>query len=604
VGRWVLWLGAAALVAASLSLPAAPPAGGPAPGFTFAAGGDHATGPNFQASADRVAAFGPDFYLALGDLSYSAGEQSWCDEFKSRFDAVELITGNHDSGENPPEGDIDQYVQYCPYTLADPLTGSYGREYYFDYPSAAPLARFILISPGIVFKMPEGRWAYAAGDAHYLFVEGAIDAARAAGIPWVIVAMHKHCVAAWWYGCEVGTDVWDLLLDRKVDLILQAHSHTYERSKQLALDPATCAAVVPDAYDADCVVDDGADALYAKGGGAVTVIDGVFGASIAAVNLSDPEAPYFAALMGNNTAGVGWGFMRYAVTPSRIDAQTDLSGTFQDAFSIVASPPPAPNSLDGTLANGGLDVRLTWNLSNPETAVDHYEVWRGTAYDAARIGYNPASPDLPKGTASWTDAGAGAAPGNAFYSVRAVSLEGLVGEAPGQAGKIARALGPGANLVSDPFQAAPSPVGNSLGGVTGWSSVRTFDPDDADDPWQATYPGWPGDLLTADRATGLWLNLPGAAVFTVAGRVPCSATIALRAGWNLVGVPRMAPAAVSNVTAGLAGPLMIEGYAGEAPYHLQILDPVSSLEVAGAYWVHSPADQLWTLVNDPDPACT
>src|SRR5438132_14289880 len=46
--------------------------------------------------------------------------------------------------------------------------------------------------------------------------------------------------------------------------------------------------------------------------------------------------------MGSNTAGAGLGFVKYSVSPTEIDVQTDFTSTFQDSFSIVS--PQAPLS--------------------------------------------------------------------------------------------------------------------------------------------------------------------------------------------------------------------------------------------------------------------
>src|SRR5206468_2048173 len=61
--------------------------------------------------------------------------------------------------------------------------GAYGKEYYFDVPASAPLARFIQISPDLIFP-PEAKWTYVANNTHFQWVLAAIDSARAAGIRW------------------------------------------------------------------------------------------------------------------------------------------------------------------------------------------------------------------------------------------------------------------------------------------------------------------------------------------------------------------------------------------------------------------------------------
>ena len=203
-----------ALVLSSLRVVAAPLAA--AAPFVFTAAGDHGFDSRTNLSIEVVKNSGSSFYLALGDLSYTPGaEQTWCNNFKSRFNDVELIAGNHDTGESEG-GNIDTYIIHCPFTLGS-LTGSYGKQYYFDYPAGAPLARFIMISPGVKGSLNIN---YNVGGAGYNFTRDAIASARAGGIKWIVVGMHKNCISMGAKTCEVGTDIMNLVIDNRVDLIL------------------------------------------------------------------------------------------------------------------------------------------------------------------------------------------------------------------------------------------------------------------------------------------------------------------------------------------------------------------------------------------------
>ena len=94
------------------------------------------------------------------------------------------------------------------------------KQYYFDYPAANPRARFINISPDL--NLDGSTWSYSAGSTRYNWTASAIDAARTAGIKWVIVSMHKYCISAitTGAGCDVGSDLMNLLIDKEVDLYL------------------------------------------------------------------------------------------------------------------------------------------------------------------------------------------------------------------------------------------------------------------------------------------------------------------------------------------------------------------------------------------------
>src|SRR3712207_8283027 len=62
-----------------------------------------------------------------------------------------------------------------------------------------------------------------------LFRSKAIDDARAADIPWVIVGMHKNCLSVGEYYCNIYQELMSLLVEKKVDLVLQAQDRKSTR---------------------------------------------------------------------------------------------------------------------------------------------------------------------------------------------------------------------------------------------------------------------------------------------------------------------------------------------------------------------------------------
>src|SRR5262249_4450721 len=150
---------------------------------------------------------------------------------------------------------------------------------------------------------------------------------------WVTVALHYQCVTTGGRSsCTMSTTLWNLLLSEHVDLIIDGHEHNYQRSKQLALDPAGCLSMTANTYVAACIKDDGTDGVYPKGAGTVNVIAGTFGQVPEGTSDSDPEARYFTRIDSTTN-----GYMTYSVTSDRIDARfVNTTGSFTDAFSIVA----------------------------------------------------------------------------------------------------------------------------------------------------------------------------------------------------------------------------------------------------------------------------
>jgi PKD repeat protein len=298
----------------------------------FTASGDFSSSANAQAVLAGVDAINPDLHLALGDLSYgtTGQEQAWCDLVTQKVGAgfpFELISGNHESnGEN---GNINDFSACLPNQLPG-VVGSYGRQYYVDVPEGAPLVRFVMISPGLPFS--DGVWSYAAGTPRYNWTASAIDGARTANIPWVVVGMHMPCLSIGQYTCDPGADLLNLLVNKRVDLVLTGHDHVYQRTHQLALG-AGCSALVPGAFSSGCIAD--SDPSMVKGAGTVFATVGTGGTAMYNINPADSEAGYFAAAQGLNSNPT-WGSLDVSVTATQLTASfaRAAGGTFTDSFTL------------------------------------------------------------------------------------------------------------------------------------------------------------------------------------------------------------------------------------------------------------------------------
>ncbi len=303
--------------------------------FVFTAAGDYGSSNDTTATLDLIARSGPSFNLALGDLSYSKtlSEAAWCDYIRSRVGVTfpfQLISGNHED-DYGGDGHINLFAACLPDRIG--ITGDYAKQYYFDYQG---LARFIMISPDLTIN--GDHYYYGDTNAHYNWVANAIDGARDSGIPWVIVGMHKSCLSMGPYYCNIYSDLLNLLVDKKVDLILHAHDHSYQRSKQLSTNPS-CPAITIDSFNSHCVVDDGEDNIYLKGVGTVSVIVGTAGSDLYDIKVADSEAGYFTRWMGANI-NPRKGFMRFTVSSREISAEfvgSTTTSDFADNFVIRKS---------------------------------------------------------------------------------------------------------------------------------------------------------------------------------------------------------------------------------------------------------------------------
>lgn len=308
-------------------------------GVSFSAGGDYGASSATAVSLSVMDSMQLDFHIANGDFAYAdlATEQEWCDWVLARIPTLgpmfpfELIVGDAETDSQPKK--LVNYVACLPDRLGVTLspTNQFGAEYFFDYPKTAPLMRMIAI--GADQKVNGARYNYRPGNARYRWLASTIEGARSAGIPWVVVAMHEVCQSAGKKACSVGGALMDLLFAKNVDLIVQAHDHNYQRSKQIALNPDSCPSAPVGSVNPACLVDDGADDAYIKGAGSVFVINGAFGGrGLSAIQTADPEIGYFATL--NSTTR---GFSAYTVTADRLEGRfVNTVGTFTDTFTIRA----------------------------------------------------------------------------------------------------------------------------------------------------------------------------------------------------------------------------------------------------------------------------
>ena len=277
----------------------APPSSGaaPAPGDAvhFTAQGDIGVSTGAKKVLDVVAGLKPQLNLALGDFAYKAGlEQQFCDMVTARLGEdfpYQLVTGNHESDGH--DGDIEKFVQCLPNKLPG-IQGEYGTQWRVDFPEQNPVVRFILVSPGIDFR--DGQpLDYSRDSERWRWTAEAIDDAKSQGIPWTVVGMHTPCLSIGNYDCQAGQDFTNMLMEKKVDLVLSGHDHVYQRTHQLSTGGG-CAELVPASFTSGCLAD--TDGSMVQGSGTVFATVGVGGVGLYNVHADDPEMQYFASTSG------------------------------------------------------------------------------------------------------------------------------------------------------------------------------------------------------------------------------------------------------------------------------------------------------------------
>jgi Calcineurin-like phosphoesterase len=306
------------------------------------AAGDYGARASTATVLQKIADLHPDAHLALGDLAYGdvTSEPAWCNYVKARVGEgfpFELISGNHESLDEA-NGLINNYSACLPNQIPG-VVGTYGREYYMDFPQGAPLVRVINASPMLTYE--DGVWTYAQGDAHYNWLSNAIDDGRAKGAKWIIVTSHIPCLSVGIYNCpSAASAFYQLLAAKKVDLVLHGHEHGYMRTHQLRSGVSGCPTIPSGSFNQACVAD--SDNAYIAGQGSVFATVGTGGTPLRDVDPTDTEAGYFAAFEGLNLNPT-YGLLDLSITDTQLTAQfvPTSGGTFSDSFTITKGTPPA-----------------------------------------------------------------------------------------------------------------------------------------------------------------------------------------------------------------------------------------------------------------------
>jgi len=157
----------------------------------------------------------------------------------------------------------------------------------------------------------------------------------------------------------------------------------------------------------------------------------------------------------------------------------------------------------------------------------------------------------------------------------------------------------GWNLISLPLVQDDTSIEAVLASVDGlWDNVKYYDSSDPTDPWKGyatNKPASRNDLSSIDNTMGFWLHMKVETTLTVFGTVPESTQINLNSGWNLVGFPTLDDTmTVANALWG-TGADRVEVFDPASPYLISEVDSDYVLQPGEGYWVHVPADTVWTV---------
>ncbi len=187
------------------------------PDFNFAAVGDFGCGSDAVDTVNNIVNKNPELVLALGDYSYRSTADCWLELWAPLDEKTKIAIGNHD---DDPPSQLNQYMSHFNLTK---------QFYSFNYQNV----HFTVISN----YLDEGIEAFE----QYEFVNADLaSAASDPNIDWIVVYHHKEVYTSPYADTDeesdraATTDLRDIyhpLYEKyRVDLVLQAHNHNYERS--------------------------------------------------------------------------------------------------------------------------------------------------------------------------------------------------------------------------------------------------------------------------------------------------------------------------------------------------------------------------------------
>jgi hypothetical protein len=189
--------------------------------FNIAAVGDWGCTDNTEDTVENILARNPEVVLGLGDNSYDESSDCWFETVDPIIARMITVIGNHDDKVHVPGGG-DANDRDSPELLAEYMDAFGLQEQYYTYRYGNVF--IVALSQEVPFK---------EGSDQYEFVERALASASSdPNIDWIIVMTHEMM-----YASPSATNDRDLLRNTyhplikayNVDLVLQAHIHSYER---------------------------------------------------------------------------------------------------------------------------------------------------------------------------------------------------------------------------------------------------------------------------------------------------------------------------------------------------------------------------------------
>ena len=181
--------------------------------FNFVAAGDWGCGQEALHTLSIMKRMEPELYLGLGDYSYQLSADCWLDIVKSVSNSFKIALGNHDTLNQKLQAYIDEFK----------LENQY---YSFNYHNV----HFIALSTELNKNQEKEQLKFVKNDL--------LETKANKNTDWIIVFFHKPFYSSNSDITNMRKNYHPLFEDLGVDLVIQGHSHNYQRTYPLLYNEA------------------------------------------------------------------------------------------------------------------------------------------------------------------------------------------------------------------------------------------------------------------------------------------------------------------------------------------------------------------------------
>ena len=180
-------------------------------GFNFVAAGDWGCDKKAHETVNHMQNKSPELVLALGDLSYQKEADCWFQMMSPLINKTRMVFGDHEYNFKNSSR-LDEYLQKFNLT----------KQYYsFDYGNV----HFLAMSSEVPFDKDSKQYSFVNEDLK--------RASENKSINWIVAYIYEMLYTSPTFHKPTDTirDIYHPIFDKyHVDLVLQAHSHNYQRT--------------------------------------------------------------------------------------------------------------------------------------------------------------------------------------------------------------------------------------------------------------------------------------------------------------------------------------------------------------------------------------